>query len=89
MTTPTTHPALTVNSKVVVDSGCQARGVHKGTRATVTKVEEGEGRCARVVLAFSNGVTQVWWARHMNRLSDAFPAMNDGNPLHRITVRRA
>jgi hypothetical protein len=92
-----TTPALTAGMNIVVTKGCDARNVRKGMNAKVLEVTEGERREAKVRIEFptrwseSRGVTGstlVFYARHVNRLSDPVVGMNDGNPLHRIEVRR-
>lgn len=45
------------------------------------------GHNVKVVLGFG-GRKVVFFARHVNRLSDAVIRLNDGNPLHVIEVRR-
>lgn len=86
-------PALTVGSKVRVEKGCVARNLRKGMFMQVAEIIEGERGSVRVIFvpaAFpQTGTRMSWYAQHKNRLADHLPAFNDGNPLHRITVRRA
>ncbi len=75
---------------VVVTKGCKARDIQKGSRGQVVAVTEmgvEYGHNVEVVLDF--GVRKVaFFARHVNRLSDAIVRLNDGNPLHVIEVQR-
>jgi hypothetical protein len=83
---------ITAGSKVVVTKGCADRLVRSGTVAIVKKVEAmgaDYNHAAKVVLALSHFRSVVFYARHPNRLSDPEISMNDGNPLHKIKVRRA
>ena len=89
-------PALTINARVRIEKGCKAREIDKGTTAQVTKIEPmgaDYGHSVRVVLTmlngFKSGKSFAFYARHMNRLSDTFVRMNDGNPSHTIEIRRA
>jgi len=86
---------LTVNSKVHVEKGCKARGITKGSTAQIkeiTPLGAEYGHMVKVTLYFLNsftvGKTFAFYARHINRLSDTFVNMNDGNPLHKITIRK-
>ncbi len=95
-TTTQTFPALTTSTRVVIQKGCAARSVIKGTSAVLTTVEAlgaEYSHSVRVSLQFLNGIgagrTISFYARHMNRLSDPIVRMNDGNPFHVIEVRRA
>jgi hypothetical protein len=99
MTTTTTTPALpalTAGARVRIEKGCNGRDVVKGTTAqikSITPLGADYSHKVQVVLYFLNGrlsgKTVVFYARHTNRLSDVFVAMNDGRPEHRIEVRRA
>lgn len=87
---------LSVDMRVIVQKGCVARGVVKGVTAKVTKIEPMGaefGHSAKVALCLMNGFnagkTVVFFVRHVNRLGDVFVSMNDGDPTHRIEVRRA
>lgn len=87
--------AITAGTKVRIEKGCKAREVPKGLSATVesvTNLGADYGHSVRVVLKFRNGFiagkTLVLYARHENRLSDALINLNDGNPLHKIVVKR-
>lgn len=82
-------PALDANTKVVVTKGCPARDVRKGDRMLVVEVIVGERRSARVRLQRANGSVISFYAQHINRLTEATVGMSDGNPMHRIEVRRA
>jgi hypothetical protein len=86
---------LAVGSKIIIEKGCNARGVTKGASATIKAVEPlgaEYGYAVRVTLGFLNtflsGKTISFYVRHENRLKDAFVNMNDGRPEHKITVRR-
>ncbi len=89
------YPALTVGMRVRIEKGCVAREVVKGTDAEIADVKPmgaDYGHCVRVQLHFLNGYKAgksiAFFARHANRLSDAIISMNDGNPLHKIELRR-
>lgn len=93
MTTPT---PITAGTRVRIEKGCNAREVVKGTTALVKAVEAlgaEYSHSVRVQLQFLNGFGAgrviSFYARHPNRLADAVISMNDGNPTHRIEVRRA
>ncbi len=89
------HPsALKVSDVVQVSVGCAARQVKAHSAWVVTDVSHlgpDHGHQVRVVLrAISAGPTRsiAWYARHANRLSDPEIRLNDGNPLHRIRIKR-
>lgn len=91
-----TSSAITVNARVRLDKGCKARGLDKGTTAQITEIEPmvaDYGHCVRVRFTMLNGFQAgksfSFFARHINRLSDTFIRMNDGNPNHVIEIRRA
>lgn len=86
-----TFPALVAGMRVRIEKGCRARDVHKGTTASILAVEllgADYSHQVRVRLAFNQRVIS-FYARHPNRLHDATVGMNDGNPMHRIEVRRS
>ncbi len=92
----TTLPALVTGTRVRIEKGCKAREVNKGVTAVVKTVEALGAEYShqvRVSLQLLNGFgagrVLSFYARHPNRLADAVVGMNDGNPLHRIEVRRA
>ena len=94
-TTPETA-AIAINARVKIEKGCKARGIDKGCSAQVTAIEPmgaDYGHCVRVTLmmlnGFKSGKTVSFYARHINRLSDIFIRMNDGNPSHVIEIKRA
>ncbi len=92
MTTTTNTSAyapLVVGSKFIVEKGCVYFDIKKGTRGFVREVVEGEGREARVLLAFSNGKSLRLYTRHINRLSDAIVSLHNGDPFHKLGLRRA
>lgn len=96
MTTTTSTPALTIGTRIKFEKGCKARGIDKGCSAKVTAIEPmgpDYGHCVRVTFTmlngFKGGKVFSFYARHMNRLSDVFVRMNDGNPSHTIEVKRA
>lgn len=86
MSTTTLAP-VSVGTKLVVAKGCRARFVQKGDRGIVAAVVEGERGSARVSIQFANRVVS-FYVQHKNRLADGVIGMNDGNPMHRIEVRR-
>lgn len=88
---------ITAGIKVVIAKGCKAREITKGTKVDVVAVVPmgaDYGHCVKVVLAVPAkrmGLPArhvAFYARHVNRLADDTIGMNDGNPLHRIEVRR-
>jgi len=86
---------LTVGTKVRIEKGCKALDVAKNTTATVVGVHQDGpdyGHTVTVVLQFRNGFLagkkRGFTARHKNRLSDPLINLNDGNPLHRIQIRK-
>lgn len=88
--------ALTVDTRIKFEKGCKARGIDKGCSAKVTEITPmgpDYGHCVRVTFVmlngFKGGKAFSFYARHMNRLSDAFIRMNDGNPSHTIEIKRA
>jgi hypothetical protein len=92
------NPTLTAGSSVRILKGCLAREISRGMKAeviSVTPLGKDFSHQVRVTLRFftSPQVGQYrqvsFFARHINRLSDDVIGMNDGNPLHRIEVRRA
>lgn len=99
MNTATNKPettALAIGTSIKIEKGCKARGVDKGCSAKVTEIVPmgaEYSHCVRVVLTMSNGYKAgkvfVFYARHMNRLSDYVIRMNDGNPSHTIEIVRA
>lgn len=88
-TTAPTYAPLVVGSKFVVEKGCLYFGISKGTRGVVREVTEGEGREARVLLAFNNGKSLRLYTRHINRLSDLIVSLHNGDPTHKLGLRRA
>lgn len=95
-TNNTNQNQLSVGNKVRVEKGCKARGITKGSTAQIkeiTPLGAEYGYMVKVTINFLNsfaaGKTFAFYARHINRLSDTFINMNDGNPLHKITVRKA
>lgn len=84
---------VTVGSKVRVEKGCNALGITKGSTAQVKAIVELGADYSHAVLvelyflnSFASGKTFRLTARHINRLSDTFVNLNDGNPSHKITV---
>lgn len=83
------NPTLFVNQTVIIHKGCAARDVKKGTRAVIAEIIPRERGSAQVRIAFGANRIISFYVQHTNRLNDLFPAMNDGNPSHRIQLRRA
>jgi hypothetical protein len=80
---------ITVGSKVQVTKGNRNFGISKGARATVTEITPTGAEfshCCHIALRFWSN-TQVFWARHVNRLSDATCNLNKGDPTQKITIR--
>lgn len=92
-----TEPSpLAINTRVKIEKGCKARGIDKGCTAQVRAIEPmgaEHTHCVRVTLlmlnGFKSGKSFSFYARHINRLSDVFVRMNDGNPSHTIEIKRA
>jgi hypothetical protein len=87
------NTGIQISSKVIVEKGCKALGITKGSTAYVKNIVElgpDYSHSVRVSLFFLNsfaaGKTFNLIARHINRLSDIFVNLNDGNPTHKITV---
>jgi hypothetical protein len=80
---------ITVGSKVQVTKGNRNFGISKGARATVIEISPTGadlGYFCRVALRFWSN-NQVFWVRHINRLSDATCNLNKGDPTQKITIR--
>lgn len=95
-TTSSTQPStstLKVGDLAVITKGCSARGITKGSTVAIKAVEAlgaDHSHMVKVVFTVLRGQkTFVFYARHINRLSDDVVGMNDGNPLHRIEMRQA
>lgn len=100
MTTTTTINTTTTNTitegcTVRVSKGCKTFGITKGTLLKVTEVrpmgaEYGhQVRVAFKVLSgsrFYNRDTFALYARHINRLSDPFTRLHNGDPTNNIEV---
>lgn len=71
--------------------GCRERKISKGDRARVSEVLPlGAEYSHFVLVGLEMGSRRVsFYARHVNRLSDATVRLNDGNALHVIEVVRA
>jgi len=85
-----TATAITVGTKVRIEKGCKAREVTKGATAVVSAVREmgaEHGHFVAVSLKLRSK-TVTFYARHINRLSDSLVNLNDGNPLHKIQIRK-
>jgi hypothetical protein len=82
--------AVMAGDVVTVFKGCAARRVTKGTTLRVVSVESlgaEFGHSVRVVVENRALRThQAWFARHINRLSDAVINLNDGNPFHTLKI---
>lgn len=74
------------NSADVIDKGCTARV------SVIDELGPEYSHCVRVVLVMSNGFKAgksfVYYARHINRLSDAVINLNTGNPLQTLKIER-
>ncbi len=82
---------INTGDTIIIAKGCRARGVSKGQLAKVellTPLGKDYSHAIRVVLRFWDGRKIAFYARHVNRLGDAVVALNDGNPLHRIDIRK-
>ena len=73
---------------VKITKGCKARDIDKGRALVVSVKEMGPeySHTVRIVLGYK-GRNVAFYARHINRLSDAEVNLNDGNPSHTIKVR--
>lgn len=90
-----TKPAIKSGDRILIAKGCAARGVDKGTTARVDDVRElgaDYSHSVRVSFTmlngFKSGKSFVFFARHINRLSDVIVSLNDGDPGHTIQIRR-
>lgn len=86
---------LSVGDHIVIDKGLPAREVYKHANAYIVDIKEmGPDYSHSVMVRFrilsgrSAGKSYAFYARHKNRLNDAVINLNDGNPLHRIVIRR-
>jgi hypothetical protein len=86
--------SITVGSKVKVTNGCRALGITKGSTAKVeTVVELGPdySYSVKVGLRFLNsykaGTMICLVTRHINRLSDPWTNLNNGDPYKKITIQ--
>jgi len=86
---------LTVGDKIVIEKGCKARNVAahvSGQITDITPLGADYAHAVRVTFrllnGFAAGQTRVFFARHANRLADPLVNLNDGNPLHKIVIRR-
>ena len=93
--TMTTHTPLTAPTMVRITKGCRARGIAKNCNAVVREVTPlgaDYSHQVKVVLVMSSGINAsrvfAFYARHPNRLADDEIRLNDGNPLHTISIRR-
>lgn len=89
---------LATGTQVVIVKGCKARDILKGTKVMVRSVTPmGADYSHMVKVLIEVPATRMglparvlaFYARSANRLVDATIGLNDGNPLHRIEVRRA
>lgn len=95
-TTTNTNSPIVSGARVRIEKGCNALGITKGATAVVKSAEpmgKEYGYSVRVVLYFLNsfmsGKTVVLWARHANRLNDAYVSLNNGDPTKKVEIRRA
>jgi ribosomal protein L13E len=82
---------LEAGNKVKIVKGCSARDIRKGECFTVREIKElgaDYSHSVNVVLVNVAGRVTVWTARHINRLSDNVVNLNDGNPLHKIQIKK-
>lgn len=82
--------AIQTGDLVKVVKGCKARDVSIRSSWLVETITTFEGS-PRLLLRQMNtpGVRRLaWYARHVNRLSDPVVNLNDGNPFHKIQVRK-
>lgn len=86
--------SLAVGDHIKILKGCKARSITKNAIAKIVAIEAlgaDYSHSVRVFFRFQtsflSGKTVSFYARHINRLSDAVINLNDGNPLHTIQVR--
>ncbi len=86
---------LQIGDKVLIEKGCRDLGITKGATARVTAVVElgaDYSHSVKVQLhflnSFASGKYFGFYARHINRLSDDFINLNNGNPLNKIVIKR-
>lgn len=94
-TTTATHPPIAPGVRVKLVKGCQARGLDKGISVQIKAVEPLGAEYSYSVKVtfvpvngFKAGRTFIFFARHINRLSDASIRLNDGMPSHTIEIQR-
>jgi len=81
--------------RIAILKGCKTHEIAKGTTAivqSITPLGADYSHSVRVSFRMLNGFKAgrvfVFFARHINRLSDAQTNLNDGNPFNKITIRR-
>lgn len=95
MTTTQQTAPIAVGTKVVIAAGCKALDINKNVTAKVVAIQElgaEGGHFVKVTLQFLNGFqagkSRSLYARHINRLSDPIVNLNDGNPCHKVQIRK-
>lgn len=91
-----TNSAIVVGDRVVIVKGNSKDGLNKNVTARVTVVDElgpEYSHSVRVVLVpvngFGAGRSFVYYARHINRMSDPVVNLNTGNPLQTLKIRKS
>ena len=89
-TTTETFATIESGTEVIVTKGCAARSIKKGERGTVVSVEHCERGSAYVLIRFVSQRTIGFSVQHGKHLTTRWEVgMNDGNPFHKIIIRRA
>ena len=90
----TNAETISIGLKLQITKGCNARSITKGVSIRVLEIEPMGAEYSHSVKVrfqllngFGAGKTFVFYARHVNRLSDSIVRLNDGNPSHVIEVR--
>lgn len=87
--------AIQLGDKVLVEKGCKALGITKGSTAQIKNIIELGGDYSHTVEvtlyflnSFMSGKTVRLYARHVNRLYDETTNLNNGDPTKKIVIRR-
>ena len=83
--------SIKAGDPIEIVKGCRARGINKGTTLYIRSIEPLGGdysHCVKVVLNVRVG-SIVFYARFQHYLENELINLNDGNPLHKIQIKRA
>jgi hypothetical protein len=90
-----TNERIKPGDRLRVEQGCKPLGLDKGITCRVESITElgaDYSHAVKVVLrplnGFKAGRQLGFYARHVNRLADDHIRLNDGNPSHKLLLRR-